>query len=105
MLAPTSSHSSSSPGVESNQSNVTCFDLIKVLLDTPTGEVARSESAYSHWMDSTVTLAQPTVCLLRISPLDFFFYFTILGNFNGEFFVLEKPIIPPLESVNFSTKK
>ena len=28
MLALTSSHSSSSPGVESNQSSVTCFDLI-----------------------------------------------------------------------------
>ena len=27
MLALTSSHSSSSPGVESNQNNVTCYDL------------------------------------------------------------------------------
>ena len=29
MLALTSSQSSSSPGVESNQNNVTCFDLIR----------------------------------------------------------------------------
>ena len=29
VLALTSSHSSSSPGAESNQSNVTCFDIIR----------------------------------------------------------------------------
>ena len=29
VLALTSSHSSSSPGVESNHSNVTCFDLVR----------------------------------------------------------------------------
>ena len=34
MLAVTSSHSSSSPGVESNQSNVICFELIRSRQDT-----------------------------------------------------------------------
>ena len=64
-----SPHSSSSPGVESNQSNVTCFNLIRshqtCLLVLVRQQEVRESSACSHWMDSRVTSTQPTVCLWR----------------------------------------
>ena len=50
MLALTSSHSSSSPGVESNQSNVTCFNLIRSL----TGEATRSERKLSNLVPAPI---------------------------------------------------
>ena len=67
MLALTSSHSSSSPGVESNQNNVTCFDLIRshqTRLLVRQQEVTLKSNDCSHWMDSRVTSTQPTVRLI-----------------------------------------
>ena len=56
MLTLSSSHSSSSPGVESNQSNVTCFDLIRS---------HQTRLLEWTWMDSRVTWTQPTIRLWR----------------------------------------
>ena len=70
VLALTSSHSSSSPGVESNQGNVTCFDLFRshqTRLLVRRQEVRENSQICSHWMDSRVTSNQQTVRLWRRS--------------------------------------
>ena len=51
MLTLTSTHISSSPGVESNQSNVTCFDLIR---SAHTGEATRSERKLSDLVPALI---------------------------------------------------
>ena len=59
MLAITSSRSSSSPGVESNQSNVICLDIYYVSSDSLTGKGTRSDNV--EFNICTVTLT--SVCI------------------------------------------
>ena len=63
-MALTSSYSFSSKGAESNQSKVTCFDLImQTRLLVRRKEVRQNSlksSACAHWMDSST---QQTFCL------------------------------------------
>ena len=65
MLALTSSRSSSSPGVECNLSNVTCFDLIRSYYAYWWGDKkwkkTLESSVCSYLMDSSVTSTQPTI--------------------------------------------
>ena len=61
VLAQTSSHSSSSPGVESNQKN---FNLIRI------HQAHLLVRRHHHWMYSRVTPTQPTVRLWGTLGLD-----------------------------------
>ena len=53
-----------SPGVESNQNNVTCFDLIRSHQTHLLVKTLESND-WSHWMDSRVSSTQTTVRLWR----------------------------------------
>ena len=107
MLAITSSRSSSSPGVESNETNVTCFDLISSSSDMLIGEMTKSKRIYQFTnisFERTIyTLAkQPSKCFSGIESIKFrklidSWAFTGLGsnvlmNFNEKLFLSDQTL-------------